>query len=291
VLERAIPDTSADPARAERLLAEARPLLACAAPGLLRLLDAFLARSGPATGLFLVHAYTPGALLSALLSAARRRAEPVPVAVAVALLSELLLIVDDFHMLDRRHHLQLTPSHVLLGPAGLRLLCPRPSLLAWPGASGSEQHRGAFRYLAPEQTRGEPGSARTDVFQAAGLGWETLAGRPRVDAPDLLGLLGQIQFQRPGSLRPLRDDIPEDLDTLLRAALARHPRDRPGSARELRGLLLERARPAPWAVVLDWCHALGAEPFPGPEVFELHEGPHDDAPDSSSPPAHPTYRG
>ena len=290
VLERAALDVSTDLPRAERVLAESRRLTSLVAPALLPLREVFLARSGAATLLCLAHKYAPGFLLSDLLLAARRRDEPVPTAVASAVASALLQGVEDLHTMDAMTHLRLTPGHALIGRDGLRLLCPHDGLPSWSSAWHTDEQRSSFRYLAPEQARGEPPSVRTDVFQTAGILWELLAGRLRVEAPDLLGLLGRIQFQAPASLRPARADVTEALDGLVKRALARRPQERPASAREFRTALALVEPPASWLEVRSWASGLGAEPFPGPEVFLIEEGTTEPEPPSSRPEQR-TYRG
>lgn len=293
VVERAVLDVAGDLPRADRVLREASQLTAFESPGLLRLRDAFLARVGPATALCFVHEYAPGVLLSSLVREARRRSEAIPVPVAVTLAARILEALEPLHAgrsAGPTMHLRLSPGNVLVGNDGLRLRGLSEGLPSWPNAWISEEQRGDFRYLTPEQARGEPPSPRSDLFQVGALLWEMLAGRPRVDAADLLGMLGQLRHLKPKPLRPARGDVPEPLDRLLQQALAQHPPGRPESARAFLDALAQGAPRAPWVEVERWASALGAEPFPGPEVYLRQSATEEDEPPSSRP-QHGTYRG
>ena len=292
VLERAVEDVSSDLPRADRLLCEATRLACFELRGLLRLREAFLVRSGATTALLLAHDYASGALLSSLLAAARRRAEPVPTPVAAAIAVEILAILEKLHAprgAGPSLHLRITPANVLVGPGGVSLRGLAWGLPSWPSAWLSPEQRDAFRYATPEQARGEPPSARSDLFQVGALLWEMLAGRPRIEASDLLGMLGKIRFQAPTSLRPTRSDVPDALDRLILQALDRRPSERLATARAFREELERCGGWGAWSGVEGWASGLGADPFPGPEVYHLRAAVADEEPPSSDVPA--GYRG
>ena len=88
---------------------------------------------------------------------------------------------------------------------------------------------GTPAYMAPEQLRGAPGDARADVFSAAVMLFQTLAGRLPFPVVD-----GRSTVLDPGPPPPLPlHDPPPELAALLASALSKDPTDRPQSASAL----------------------------------------------------------
>jgi eukaryotic-like serine/threonine-protein kinase len=133
-------------------------------------------------------------------------------------------------------HRDLKPGNVFLTEGGgLKLLdFGLARLLDRASLAG-----GTPAYMAPEQLRGEPGDARADVFGAAVVLFQTLAGRLPFPVVD-----GRSTVLDPGPPPPLPlDDPPPELASLLAGALSKDPTGRPQSAAALREALeaVERA--------------------------------------------------
>jgi serine/threonine protein kinase len=93
------------------------------------------------------------------------------------------------------------------------------------GEAGSV--RGTHAYMAPEQVRGEAWTAATDVFALGVVLWELVAGaRLFHRGPPWLSMAAVVEHEP----APLADPA---LDAIVRAALAKDPRDRIASAAEL----------------------------------------------------------
>lgn len=89
-------------------------------------------------------------------------------------------------------------------------------------------------YLSPERTRSEHGvEPASDLFVASVVFSEALTGHKPFAASSYHALMLEIARATPRPLTELRDDVPLELDALLRRALAGNPRARPGSAREM----------------------------------------------------------
>jgi serine/threonine-protein kinase len=89
---------------------------------------------------------------------------------------------------------------------------------------------GTARYVAPEQGRGEPATARSDVYGLATVLYEMLVGRsPFVADHDDALALARLHRDAP-SVRTSRPDVSPALDAVIARALAREPRDRYPSA-------------------------------------------------------------
>ncbi len=89
-------------------------------------------------------------------------------------------------------------------------------------------------YLSPERTRGEHGvEPSSDIFVAAIIFYEALAGQKPFVSSSWSGLMQAIASAQPTPLRVLRPDLPEELTSLVMRALSANPRARPSSAREM----------------------------------------------------------
>ena len=87
---------------------------------------------------------------------------------------------------------------------------------------------GTADYIAPEQARDASlVDIRADLYSLGCTMHYLLAGRPPFAGPSLMQKLHQHQGAEPRSLRPLRADVPEELDELILRLLAKRPEDRP----------------------------------------------------------------
>lgn len=103
--------------------------------------------------------------------------------------------------------------------------------------SRSDAIKGKFGYLAPEQCLSEAVDARTDVFGLGVCLWEALTGRRLYKRGSQYDTFRAILEEPPPSIRELLPELPEDLDALVRKALAKEPDDRFGSAGEMQEAL------------------------------------------------------
>lgn len=108
---------------------------------------------------------------------------------------------------------------------------------------------GTAKYLAPEQVRGEPIDARTDLYSLGVVLYEMLCGRPPFQGDtDAATALMRLQ-KDPLRPRQVRPSVPRPLEDVVVRALAREPDQRYQSAAEMRAALL----------------AAGAVPAEGPD--------------------------
>src|SRR5690606_30119506 len=125
---------------------------------------------------------------------------------------------------------------------------------------------GTIEYLSPEQVRGEPLDARSDIYALGVMLWELIAGKPpfvgdavRVAEAHLNAPLPELPRRRPvGPSRSPSNSLsnwaPADLEPLLHLALAKDPGERLASVGEFLQLLTaipavdestHRAKPRP----------------------------------------------
>src|SRR5262245_49874870 len=116
----------------------------------------------------------------------RLKRGPLAVAEALRLAREMLSALGALHAQGVVHR-DLKPSNVFVTPHGTKVLdfgLARPVTIdSGPSSLESDLTRsglmvGTPRYMAPEQILGDPIDARTDVFAAGAVLFETLAGRP-----------------------------------------------------------------------------------------------------------------
>lgn len=101
---------------------------------------------------------------------------------------------------------------------------------------------GTPTYMAPEQVKGGKVDARTDVYSLGIIMYEMFTGRPPYVADDPMGILFQHMEGKAKPPRELNPNIPEELEALIRKAIARKPESRFANMEELRqavNLLLE----------------------------------------------------
>jgi len=141
--------------------------------------------------LFIAMEYVEGFDLNDLLRRCTRQKVPVPIELALAILSDTLRGLDYAHRRtadDGRSlgivHRDVSPSNVLVSFDGQVKLCDfgiaHANDLVDKGASQeqtAEALKGKAGYMSPEHARGEPVDARADVFAVGILLWELLAGK------------------------------------------------------------------------------------------------------------------
>lgn len=128
-------------------------------------------------------------------------------------------------------HRDLKPSNVFIADGGVKLLdfgLARPvgalSNLTGRALTASGMFVGTPQYASPEQLRGATVDARSDVFSAAVLIFEMLAGSPPFTGATLAALAHAVMFETP----PVLAGSPAIIatDRILHRALAKAPGDR-----------------------------------------------------------------
>jgi len=133
----------------------------------------------------------------------------------------------------------------VLVDAGADRLLTRMDMAAT--ATGLLPVLGTAKAIAPEQARGLPPDARTDIYQAGTLIYEVLAGRPPFVGESAIDVVAQhlSAAPQPPSTHARKGWISPSLDETVLRALAKDPAERFQSARELADALDRAAsRPA-----------------------------------------------
>jgi len=148
-------------------------------------------------------------------------------------------------------HRDLKPSNVLITREGRVKLLDFGLAHLMSGESPLVPHlptAGTPAYMAPEQWRGEGQDARTDLWAAGVLLYELLTGELPYPVISLQELRERVTSPEPvPSVRERVPELPEELERLVAALLAKEPERRLGSAAGLRERLLRlEAALGPW---------------------------------------------
>jgi WD40 repeat protein/tRNA A-37 threonylcarbamoyl transferase component Bud32 len=107
---------------------------------------------------------------------------------------------------------------------------------------------GTLGYMSPEQIRGEPLDRRADIFSLGAVLYEMLTARQPFDGERRPDVLHALLNDEPPPLSAFREDVPLELEGIVRSALAKDRNERYKSAehllsdlRALKGRLEHRA--------------------------------------------------
>jgi formylglycine-generating enzyme required for sulfatase activity len=204
----------------ERLLREARLVARLDHPGIVAIHAIGEHHGQP----FLALEFLPGGSLDGRLDG-----QPWPVEQAVRLVEQLARAVHHAHLHGIVHR-DLKPANVLMAEDGTAKVADF-GLARHPQDSGGTRTgsvMGTPQYMAPEQAAGktrEIGPA-ADVHALGLILYELLTGKPAFSGGNLLEILQNVRDRAPSPLRPLRRELPRELETICLRCLAKDPAGR-----------------------------------------------------------------
>jgi len=136
-------------------------------------------------------------------------------------------------------HRDLKPSNILVTPAQRAILVDFGLVkrLHEDRTTGPGRAVGTYRYMSPEQARGESVDLRADLYSLGATLYELLAARPPFLEQNHLHLLEAVIAKRPTSVIDINPGAPRALSALCDRLLAKRPDDRPGDAAEVAAVL------------------------------------------------------
>jgi len=216
-------DSSNDEDSRKRFIREAQAAARVTHPNICRLYDIGEVDGRP----FLVMELLEGESL-----AVRLGRGPIPFGEALQVALSVLSALAALHRSSIVHR-DLKPSNVFLSTYGVKLL---DFGLAKPVASsdGDEQTQteltrhgmiaGTPRYSSPEQVTGRPVDARSDLFAAAAILFETLAGKPAFAGNSAAEIFHSVLYEMPPAL--CGSPVISAVDRIVRRAMDKNPANR-----------------------------------------------------------------
>ncbi|MGC2637779.1 MAG: protein kinase [Acidobacteriaceae bacterium] len=172
---------------------------------------------------------------------------PVPGAVSIAI--QIAQALEAAHASNIVHR-DIKPENVMIRPDGLvkvldfgiaklnpgiSLTLPQPVAPAQSiSLSLAGLVIGSARYMSPEQARGLPVDARSDLFSLGVVLYEMIAGAAPFDGDTISDVIAEILKGSPACLKDLVPEVPPALDAIVNRALCR---DRDGRYQTAAGML------------------------------------------------------
>ncbi len=234
-------DVSVDPVYRERFRREGSLLACLRHPHVMPIYDV-----GEVDGeLYIAARLVSGNLKTLILS------DTLSVDDAMRILTAVAEAIDAAHEAGIVHR-DIKPANVLVDPGPQVFLGdfglardPHGAMLTVPG-----QILGTLDYMAPEHLEAEGVGTEADIYAFACLAVETLTGEvPFPRGTDAAVMYAHV-VDPPPSLKERRPELPEALDDVIAAGMAKDPDDRPATARALlTDMLRALGRPVPARLV------------------------------------------
>jgi serine/threonine-protein kinase len=188
-----------------------------------------------------------GKSLHAIMHRCAETATPMPLAVALAILHQILDALDYAHNLTDDTgqplgiiHRDVSPSNIIVADTGVAKLIDFG--IAKASAAGMQTMnltlKGKWAYMAPEYVELGEIDARADLFAAGILAHEMLVGRALFSADDDLATLERLRTLPIPPPSQANRSVPPELDHIVMAALARDPDQRWQQASAMRSALV-----------------------------------------------------
>ena len=257
VIKRILPELARSPEFVEMFIHEAKLAVRLSHANIVQVFDLGKAPGGDgaapaADAYYMAMEYVHGLDLASVLARSRRHQFSLPIQLGVYVAAEVAKGLDHAHR--RRDelmrslgivHLDVSPQNVLVsfegevkvtdfGIAKARGVLERSG----KGDTSSRALQGKFGYMSPEQALSESVDARSDLFSLGTILYECVAGVNPFSAPTAFETLRRVQACEYPPIELLRPEVPLDLITILKSAMAKAPSDRYADAGRMYEALL-----------------------------------------------------
>ena len=259
-IKRLHPHFAKDPEFVSMFLDEARVAARIRHPNVVPTLDVVAEDSE----LFLVMEYVQGESLSRLMRAVRAKDQRIPLEILSAIASGSLQGLHAAHEATSETgeplnivHRDVSPQNILVGVDGV----PRVLDFGIAKAAGrlqttkEGQLKGKLAYMPPEQVQGAA-TRRTDVYAIAVVLWESLTGERLFHDDNPATVLNNVLSKEVDAPSKHNSAVPKAFDDIVMKGLARDPRDRFSTAREMARAIEQCVRAASASDVGDWVESI-----------------------------------
>ena len=230
-----LPNMTADPDFAARFSAEIRTLATFDHPNIAQLRTAF--QSGNQQ--LMVMEFIEGSTLDRL-----TQHGALPQTEVIKIAKQILSALSYAHSRGVVHR-DIKPANIMVTPAGV------VKLMDFGIAKSASEHKltqtgstlGSLYYMSPEQVRGTPVDARTDIYSTGVLLYELLSGRRPFRATTTYALLEQQLNETPEPLFQANSLISEALNDVVFTAISKDPAARFQTADAFANALSSAANP------------------------------------------------
>ncbi len=220
-----------------------------------------------AAGMFLVMEYVHGETLSRLLRTTRAKHGRIPASISARVVHDVLLGLHAAHetrsesgvMLDVVHR-DVSPQNVMVSVDGMSRVLDFGVAKAVGRAQVTRegQIKGKLAYMAPEQVRGQV-DRRTDVFAAAVVLWEALAGRRLHEGLKDFEIVSRVMKGALPKPSAFAEDVAPALDAVVMRGLSSDPGKRFAAADAFAREIAAAVDLAPRDAVGEWLEELVRE--------------------------------
>jgi serine/threonine protein kinase len=276
VLKRILPALAEDPSFVRMLVDEAHIASTLNHSNLVQVLD--LGKSGEQY--FLVLEFVDGWSLEQVRRRARDTKLKLPIPLALGVVGALCRGLAYVHSRTRNGeplrivHRDVTPQNVLLSQQGEVKLADFgiAKAVGKSEKSATGVIKGKFAYMSPEQSRGWPLDARSDLFSVGSLLYLLVTGRKPFDGPTDLDVIMQVRRARPDKpsslVRDLNPDVERFINRALRADVAKRWQSAEQMADRIDAILLKLGQPSGPAPLKRWLETLSARDGAKPPAVE-----------------------
>jgi serine/threonine-protein kinase len=212
-----------------RFQREAQAAGRCTHPNIVAIYDYAVHEGNP----FLAMEYVEGSNLSQVLARSGRFSPPA----ALSVLGQVLDALAAAHRLGIVHR-DVKPANILLLP-DQRVKMTDFGISRFDTSSLTQTGSviGTPSYMSPEQCRGDPVDARSDLFSAGIVLYELASGTRPFTGRSMTEIALQVINQAPPDIRIAQPDLPIPLVLAVERALAKRPEDRFATADEMAAAL------------------------------------------------------
>ena len=194
---------------------------------------------------YMVMEFIQGTTLKARLNELVRRGQLMPLEEVVRIIKAVASGLEHAHQRGMIHR-DIKPANIIITPQGEPIITDFgiAHIVGGTRLTATGAMIGTPAYMSPEQARGEPGDARSDIYSLGVVLYEMTTGRVPFDADTPLAILMKHLSDPLPLPRRVNPNLPEPVQEVILKALAKNPDDRYQSATAL-AQALERAIVAP----------------------------------------------